>query len=138
MRANSAMGVSEEVFVSSKSWRIFSPVGVPPGSRVTTTDRPCAVNTAANLASCVLLPQPSSPSKVMNRPRAAWEGTESIIAKPLGAVAQVPLQQISRKTRTARKEIARNTVRVTTLTFDCYSHWFFAVSLTSSLIQELH
>jgi hypothetical protein len=45
------MGANDDVFVSSKSWRIFSPVGVPPGSRVTTTGTPSALKIAANFFS---------------------------------------------------------------------------------------
>jgi voltage-dependent potassium channel beta subunit len=43
--------------------------GVPPGSRVTATGKLRARNAAASFFSCVLLPQPSNPSKVMNLPR---------------------------------------------------------------------
>src|SRR5579884_299053 len=50
--------------------RMRSPMRVPPGSRVTIGSRPRLLNQAARSWSWVLLPAPSGPSKVMNRPRA--------------------------------------------------------------------
>src|ERR1700680_2624458 len=67
--AISASGDSPAVVESSSSLRILSPVGVPPGSRVSTTLCPAARTTAASFRSCVLFPVPSSPSNVMNFPR---------------------------------------------------------------------
>jgi hypothetical protein len=67
--AISASGESPAVAESSNTLRIFSPVSVPPGSRVSTTLCPAARTTAASFRSCVLLPVPSSPSNVMNFPR---------------------------------------------------------------------
>src|ERR1017187_7657089 len=48
-------------------WRISSPMGVPPGSRNTRTRCPSARSRSANNSTCVDLPQPSVPSKVINR-----------------------------------------------------------------------
>src|ERR1019366_275042 len=69
IKAISANGESPSVAESSKTRRIFSPVAVPPGSRVSTTLQPASRRAAASLRICVLLPVPSSPSKVMNFPR---------------------------------------------------------------------
>src|SRR5580693_4473069 len=69
IKAISANGDSPSVAESSKMRRIFSPVGVPPGSRVSITLCPAARRAAASLRICVLLPVPSSPSNVMNFPR---------------------------------------------------------------------
>ncbi len=46
--------------------RIFSAMGVPPGSRVVVTDRPARRRRSASMESCVDFPQPSTPSKVTN------------------------------------------------------------------------
>src|SRR5438874_8003875 len=78
---SSAMGARPEVRVSNNNCLIFSPVAVPPGSRVTTTGKPLARKAAANFSVCVLLPQPSRPSKVMNLPRR--ELTQEIIQERL-------------------------------------------------------
>src|ERR1700691_319585 len=69
INAISANGESPSVAESSKTRRIFSPVGVPPGSRVSTTLCPAARRAAASSRICVLLPVPSNPSNVMNFPR---------------------------------------------------------------------
>ena len=42
--------------------------GIPPGSRTTFTDRPAARNRSSNRAICVVFPQPSVPSNVINNP----------------------------------------------------------------------
>ena len=42
IKASSALMESPDVFVSRRIWRIFSPVGVPPGSRVTVIASPCS------------------------------------------------------------------------------------------------
>ena len=70
MRANSVCGESPELAECNNTSRIFSPVVVPPGSRVTVTELPWARRDRANLSTCVLLPLPSRPSKVINFPRA--------------------------------------------------------------------
>src|SRR5260370_322273 len=75
--ASSAIGARPEVRVSSSKCRICSPAAVPPGSRVTVTERSCFRRLWASRSICVLLPQPSSPSKVMNLPRR--ELTQEII-----------------------------------------------------------
>jgi hypothetical protein len=46
--------------------RIFSPRAVPPGSRVSRTCRPSARSRSARRRTCVDLPEPSTPSNVMN------------------------------------------------------------------------
>ena len=46
-----------------------SPVAVPPGWRVTTGSRPRFCIHAAKRLICVVLPEPSRPSRVMNNPR---------------------------------------------------------------------
>src|SRR5580693_8082399 len=74
INAISANGESPSVAESSKTRRTFSPVAVPPGSRVSTTLCPAARSTDASLRICVLLPVPSSPSKVINFPRRAIFG----------------------------------------------------------------
>src|SRR5580658_6904471 len=80
INAISANGESPSVAESSKTRRIFSPVAVPPGSRVSTTLCPAARKAAASLRICVLLPVPSSPSKVINFPRR--DIVEMIAARP--------------------------------------------------------
>ena len=67
--ASSANGDNCFVPESSTTERIFSPVGVPPGSRVVITSWPSARRACASFSICVLLPQPSRPSNVMNLPR---------------------------------------------------------------------
>src|SRR5208283_2902879 len=61
----------------SRTSRILSPAGVPPGSRVMVTARPWARRDRASFSTWVLLPLPSRPSKVINFPRA---GTSEMIA----------------------------------------------------------
>src|SRR5271157_3642078 len=51
--------------------RIFMPMGVPPGSAVSSTVRPRARRRVARRCIWVVLPEPSMPSKVMKRPRVA-------------------------------------------------------------------
>jgi hypothetical protein len=48
---------------------MVSPIGVPPGSRVTRCGTSERSSRAANLCTCVDLPQPSDPSNVMNGSR---------------------------------------------------------------------
>src|SRR5947208_9566782 len=52
-----------------KSSRIVSPIGVPPGSRVSKWGIPERSSRAANLCTCVVFPHPSDPSNVMNGSR---------------------------------------------------------------------
>ena len=68
INAISAHGSSPAVPESSSTRRIFSPVAVPPGSRVSTTLCPALRSAAASARTCVLLPVPSSPSNVMKLP----------------------------------------------------------------------
>ena len=53
--------------------RIFSPSGVPPGSRVRTTSCPAALMRRSSPSICVVLPAPSMPSKEIKRPVAICE-----------------------------------------------------------------
>src|SRR4029450_12350760 len=46
--------------------RIFSPKAVPPGSRVVRTSRPSSRKSSETRRTCVDLPDPSTPSNVMN------------------------------------------------------------------------
>src|SRR5258705_11850032 len=46
--------------------RTSSPSGVPPGSLVATTSRPSARSASTRSSACVVLPDPSRPSKVTN------------------------------------------------------------------------
>src|ERR1044071_8221125 len=80
INASSAYGDRPAVLLSRITPRIFSPVAVPPGSLVVTTEIDWLRRTTANFSSWVLLPQPSSPSKVINRPREERDMTR-IIAK---------------------------------------------------------
>ena len=75
INAISAREDSAAVFESSRMCLIFSPVGVPPGSRVTVTAMPRDFSARASFSICVLFPLPSSPSNVMNFPR--LDATES-------------------------------------------------------------
>src|SRR5215204_5948072 len=52
----------------SKSSRIRSPTGVPPGSRVWHTAKPSQRSDSASKRTCVLLPAPSGPSNVRKSP----------------------------------------------------------------------
>jgi hypothetical protein len=45
---------------------MVSPIGVPPGSRVTKYGTADRLSRAVNLCTCVDFPLPSDPSKVMN------------------------------------------------------------------------
>ena len=49
--------------------RIFSPMRVPPGSRVMSTATPACSRRDASRCTCVDFPQPSEPSNVINAPR---------------------------------------------------------------------
>src|SRR6476661_6032523 len=63
-RAASAHGLIS--IPSRSSRRTSSPSGVPPGSRVATTSRPTARSDPTRSSACVVLPDPSRPSKVTN------------------------------------------------------------------------
>src|SRR5438132_4494897 len=52
-----------------RSSRIVSPIGVPPGSRVTRNGISSRSRRAASRRTCVDFPQPSDPSNVINGPR---------------------------------------------------------------------
>src|SRR6266566_7610322 len=52
----------------SRSWRISTPSGVPPGSRVRTYGMCCAPSHCPSKSICVVLPAPSSPSNEIKRP----------------------------------------------------------------------
>lgn len=62
------MGDIRRCLTSSSSLRIFSAMKGPPGSRVTTTSRPSDRSHPASFLNCVVLPQPSIPSKLMKTP----------------------------------------------------------------------
>src|ERR1700682_2482320 len=58
--------------LSGANWRrsrIFSPIAVPPGSRVTSTGTPARSRRDASRFTCVDVPEPSEPSNVINTPR---------------------------------------------------------------------
>src|SRR5712691_2233662 len=55
---------------SRRSSRRRSPSGVPPGSRSRTASQPSSRSRSARSAACVVLPEPSMPSKVTNTLRA--------------------------------------------------------------------
>ena len=57
------MGVMPRLFGSRRTCRTAVPIAVPPGSRVTAAPPP---SLSASQRSCVVLPQPSIPSNVMN------------------------------------------------------------------------
>lgn len=54
-----------------RTTEFFLPMVVPPGSAVSRTARPRARSCAASRRSCVVLPEPSIPSNVIKRLRAA-------------------------------------------------------------------
>src|ERR1700730_16813153 len=64
--------------------RIVSPLGVPPGSRVTRKRIPSDSSRAVSRFTCVDFPQPSVPSKVMNGIR----GMTMSILKQSGTVVE--------------------------------------------------
>ena len=102
----SAISVNEDspdVDECSSTSRIFSPAAVPPGSRVTVTATPRERRERASFSSCVLLPLPSRPSKVMNFPR---PGTSKMIAGEQGSKAENRRQAGSRKGNRARSFVA--------------------------------
>src|ERR1041385_8179049 len=77
INASSAYGDRPAVLLSRITPRIFSPVAVPPGSLVVTPEPRWPRNPTANFSSCVLLPQQSRPSKVINRPRGGRDMSEN-------------------------------------------------------------
>src|SRR5439155_26778410 len=69
-RSNSVSGVMLELCgANCKSSRMLSPIGVPPGSRVSTHGTPDRWRRAVSLSDCVDFPLPSDPSNVMNGSR---------------------------------------------------------------------
>ena len=76
-RAAKKRSVSASSVISSPRSiaRIFSPSGVPPGSRVRTTSRPASQRYFSSALICVDLPAPSIPSNVMKRPNGALQLT---------------------------------------------------------------
>src|SRR5580698_2430196 len=69
INSSSAMGVSSRLAGSRRMRRICCPIGVPPGSALSSTVRPSPRKRSASIRAWVLLPLPSGPSKVMKRPR---------------------------------------------------------------------
>ena len=67
--------------------RIRTPTSVPPGSRVRTTVRPRAASHSSRSAACVVLPTPSPPSNVTNRPdgRLRLAGPPSLLRRRLAS-----------------------------------------------------
>src|SRR2546423_751839 len=72
--------------------RIFSPIAVPPGSRVTNSGTPAVVRRAASRRTWVDFPQPSEPSKVMNGRR----GMRAIV-KQVGAIVDHAMFMLSKR-----------------------------------------
>src|SRR5260370_41691156 len=77
--------------------RMISAPGDPPGSRVTTVRTLAAFSRSASVLICVDLPDPSPPSKVMNRPRPGARLTAcSAISELLGAEAKHADHELAR------------------------------------------
>src|SRR5438477_1161680 len=72
----------------STTCRMISAPGEPPGSRVTIARSFAAFRRSASILICVDFPDPSPPSKVMNRPRPGVRLTASTISEFLGAQAE--------------------------------------------------
>lgn len=80
------------------TWRIASPILVPPGSRTSQTPTPEMVMSSTKRRSWVDFPEPSGPSKTMNLPRragaqgtgASAPGALELGALPLGAGEVLP------------------------------------------------
>src|ERR1700675_1223332 len=68
-KSASASAPSSLPMPDSTRCRMISAPGDPPGSRVTTVRSLAAFSRSASVLICVDLPDPSPPSKVMNRPR---------------------------------------------------------------------
>src|SRR3984957_1844840 len=66
--SSSAVAVNSLLAGSSRMRRICWPIGVPPGSTLSSIDRPWPRRRSASMRACVLSPLPSGPSKVMKRP----------------------------------------------------------------------
>src|SRR5690606_7102640 len=62
-----SLSMASSLGASSNS-RMRSASGVPPGSRLSTTSMPRSRRRSARYSRLVLLPAPSGPSRVMNRP----------------------------------------------------------------------
>jgi len=71
---------------SSRSRRTSSPNGVPPGSRVATTSRPSARSVSASRSACVVLPDPSRPSKVTNTARRTIRRVRAVVTGGAGFI----------------------------------------------------
>src|ERR1700686_3899025 len=85
----SASGPNNLPMPDSTRCRMISAPGDPPGSRVTTVRSLAAFSRSASVLICVDLPDPSPPSKVMNRPRpGALLTAVSAISELLGAGAK--------------------------------------------------
>src|SRR5215813_7829403 len=57
-------------------------MSVPPGSLASVTGMPASRSASASMASCVLLPQPSGPSKTRNFPASLLRGEVAISGTP--------------------------------------------------------
>src|SRR5450631_1410199 len=85
----SASGPSSLPMPDNTRCRMISAPGDPPGSRVTIVRNLAASRRSASVLICVDLPDPSPPSKVMNRPRpGALLIAVSAISELLGAGAK--------------------------------------------------
>src|SRR6056297_419482 len=67
IRKSSVSAGTSRSRASSRTLRMASPTGVPPGSRAATQGMPAAVSHAPSRRTCVDLPAPSTPSRTMNR-----------------------------------------------------------------------
>src|SRR5438132_2050878 len=65
----SASGPNSLPIPDNTTWRMISAPGDPPGSRVTMARNFAAARRSASILICVDFPDPSPPSKEMNRPR---------------------------------------------------------------------
>ncbi len=72
--SSSHPGVMSVLAGFSTSLRIWSPIAVPPGSRVRVCSIPRSSRWFESIWICVVLPEPSIPSKVMNRPKVGNSG----------------------------------------------------------------
>src|ERR671938_436014 len=85
--ANSAASAHGEASSPRKSTsRTCSPRGVPPGSRVVTTSRPVSRRARASSSVCVVFPEPSSPSNVMNIGGLGYEALRAVVTGGAGFI----------------------------------------------------
>ena len=73
--------------------RTSTPTSVPPGSRVRTTVRPRSASHSSSSADCVVLPTPSPPSNVTNRPESSSRDAASAVTSspaPCGSWCESP------------------------------------------------